>query len=215
MYHFKYVTKAEAAPVKATLISIIHEVQDILRDEFTFRYDFIGSSSRNMITCDLRSNKGYDFDVNIEVNDDNEEYSAKVIKQKLMAAFNKVIIRYGYNHCEDSTRVITIKFVDEISSKIVHSCDFAIVNHYDNNDGSIGQEYIRFNKKQGTYTWENQPKPYETEHKAEWLKQRGVWNEVLERYLQKKNLNQDLNKHSRALYAETIHEICQLYGYYD
>ncbi len=215
MYHFQYVTKAEAAPVKATLISIIHSVQDILRDEFTFRYDFIGSSSRNMITYDPRSNIGYDFDVNIEVNDEDENYSANEIKQKLMAAFNRVIIKYGYKHCEDSTRVITIKFVDEINSRIVHSCDFAIVNHYENDDGSIGQQYIRFNKRHGTYTWENQPKPYEIEKKAEWLKHQGVWDDVLVRYLEKKNQNQDLEKHSRALYAETIHEICQRYGYYD
>ena len=50
MYHFEYVTKAEAAPVKKELIAIINAVQDLLRDHFTFRFDFIGSSARNMIT---------------------------------------------------------------------------------------------------------------------------------------------------------------------
>ena len=65
-------TKKEAAPVKAELLEIIHEVQDIVRDDFTFQYTFIGSSSRNMITEDIKSNIGYDFDVNLEVNDDEE-----------------------------------------------------------------------------------------------------------------------------------------------
>ena len=56
MYHFEYVTKAEAAPVKKELIAIINAVQDLLRDHFTFRFDFIGSSARNMITQDVKSN---------------------------------------------------------------------------------------------------------------------------------------------------------------
>ena len=67
MYHFEYVSKKQAAPVKKELIEIIHAVQDTLRDEFTFRYDFVGSASRNMITQDVNSNIGFDFDINIEV----------------------------------------------------------------------------------------------------------------------------------------------------
>lgn len=43
-------------------------------DEFTFQFTFIGSSSRNMITYDPTTNVGFDFDVNIAVNDDNEDY---------------------------------------------------------------------------------------------------------------------------------------------
>ena len=52
MHDFCYVSKKEAAPVKAELLDIIHEVQDIVRDDFTFQFTFIGSSSRNMITYD-------------------------------------------------------------------------------------------------------------------------------------------------------------------
>ena len=52
MYHYEYVTRNEAKPYRDEFENIIHEVQDLLRDEFTFSYDFIGSSSRNMITFD-------------------------------------------------------------------------------------------------------------------------------------------------------------------
>ena len=55
MHDFCYVSKKEAAPVKAELLDIIHEVQDIVRDDFTFQFTFIGSSSRNMITYDRKS----------------------------------------------------------------------------------------------------------------------------------------------------------------
>ena len=52
MYHFEYVSKKEAAPYKSQLIELLNRVQDYVRDEFTFQFTFIGSSSRNMITYD-------------------------------------------------------------------------------------------------------------------------------------------------------------------
>ena len=62
-----------------------------------------------MITYDPKSNIGFDLDVNIYPNDDDNEYSPKEIKQSLIKAFNKNIKKYGYSNVEDSTRVITIK----------------------------------------------------------------------------------------------------------
>ena len=65
MYDFRYVTENEAKPIKKELIKIINIVQDEVREFFTFRFDFVGSASRNMITCDEKSNIGFDFDVNV------------------------------------------------------------------------------------------------------------------------------------------------------
>ena len=48
MYHFEYVSKKEAAPYKSQLIDLLNRVQDYVRDEFTFQFTFIGSSSRNI-----------------------------------------------------------------------------------------------------------------------------------------------------------------------
>lgn len=44
MHDFCYVSKKEAAPVKAELLDIIHEVQDIVRDDFTFQFTFVGTT---------------------------------------------------------------------------------------------------------------------------------------------------------------------------
>ena len=85
MHDFQYVTKKTAAPVKEELLQLIHEVQDEVRKKFTFRYDFIGSSSRNMITQDMKSNIGFDFDVNFEVNDDEQNFSPKEIRLTIRA----------------------------------------------------------------------------------------------------------------------------------
>ena len=67
MNHFEYISKSKYMPVKKELIKIINQVQDELREQFTFDYKFIGSSSRNMITYDPKTNKGYDFDINIDI----------------------------------------------------------------------------------------------------------------------------------------------------
>ena len=202
MYHFEYVSKKEAAPYKAELIEILHQVQDYVREDFTFQFTFIGSSSRNMITYDPTTNIGFDFDVNITVNDDDEDYSPEEIRTILHNAFSRFMTAYGYNKCEQSTRVISIKVVDQWSSRVIRSCDFAVVY-----EGRNGQQYIRFNKERNYFSWEFQTQPYkELEFRADYLKENGHWNEVLEVYLDKKNNNYNPDKHSRSLYAETINE---------
>lgn len=202
MYHFEYVSKKEAAPYKAELIEILHQVQDYVRDDFTFQFTFIGSSSRNMITYDPTTNIGFDFDVNITVNDDDEDYSPEEIRTILHNTFSRFMTAYGYNKCEQSTRVISIKVVDQWSSRVIRSCDFAVVY-----EGRNGQQYIRFNKERNYFSWEFQTQPYkELEFRADYLKENGHWNEVLEVYLDKKNNNYNPDKHSRSLYAETINE---------
>ncbi len=217
MYHYEYVTKKEAKKIKLDLIDLIKEVQNEVRGEFTFSFEFVGSSKRNMITCDYSQNKGFDFDVNLKVNDFEGEYSAKEIKLKLISAINKVVNSKSkqkksnllyYDNCEDSTRVITIKVKDKEKSKIVHSVDFCIVNYYENEEGELLEEYIRYNKKSETYTWVSQSKSFVgLKEKEKIIKQYKKWYEVREVYLKKKNSNKDINKHSRSLYAETINEV--------
>ncbi len=215
MYNFEFVSKKKRAPIKKDLIAILNQVQDIVRKDFTFRYDFVGSDKRNMVTYDFKSNIGFDFDVNIEVNDEDNSFSAKEIKIKLINALNKIARKYGYDFAEDSTRVITIKVKDRVNSKIFHSCDFAIVNNYIDNDGYDRQQYIHFNKKQNSYYWEEQSDGYYMlPEKSEWIEENEYQEELRDVYLDKKNRN-NLDKHSRTLYAEAVHEICQKYGFYD
>ena len=209
MYNFEYVTRNEALPVKKELIKIINQVQDLVREHFTFNFYFIGSTDRNMITQDIRSNIGFDFDVNIEVNDDEENYQPGEIRKIIRLALDQVARKYGYVYTEDSTRVLTTKFVDKKNSRIKHSCDFAIVNNC--NDGR--QQYIRFNKSTNSYSWEYQPKGFiGLETKADWLKKNGYWQDVRDYYIEKKNNNTNPDKKSRSLYAETINEIYQRYN---
>lgn len=213
MYNFEYVDKSIWFPVKENVERILYEVQNLVRNKFTFNYKFIGSTSRNMVTCDYDSNCGFDFDVNVYINDDDNQYTAKEQKHIIMNAINQISYRYGYSHCEDSTRVITMKVKDRPFSRIVHSCDIAIVNDYVDKNGKLRQEYIHFNKKQQKYEWKEQPEGYHLEKKISWLKMHSLWNEVRILYLYKKNTNTNPDKHSRSLFAETINEVCQRNGY--
>lgn len=148
MHNFRFVTKKEYQPIKEELLELIHLVQDEVREHFTFRYDFIGSASRNTITTDEDSNVGYDFDVNIEVNDPDNNYSPKKIRNILKTAFDKYAKSFGYSYAEDSKRVITIKVKDQKHKKILHSCDFAVVNNYEDEMETIdSNSYISIKAK--------------------------------------------------------------------
>ncbi len=206
MHDFIYVSKAEAKPVKKELIEIIHEVQDTVRNYFTFQFRAVGSSSRNMITYDRKSNIGFDFDFDLEINDDEENYTPAQIRHIIKDAIDQVAPRYGYKHCEDSTRVLTIKKVNTFNSTIEHSCDFALV--YNCKDGR--QQYIRFNKKNFNYTWEYQGKGFKNlDNKIAWLKQNDYWGELQGYYIEKKNCNNNSDKHSRSIFTESVNEMYQ------
>ncbi len=210
MHDFRYVTKSEAKPIKEELYQILYEVQNLVRHYFTFSFKIVGSSSRNMITYDTKSNIGFDFDINIEVNDKDENYGPKEIRKILRKAIDRVAPRYGYKRCEDSTRVLTIKKVNTWTSSIIHSCDFAIV--YNCTDGK--QQYIRFNKKNNDYSWEFQGDGFvDLDQKITWLKKENLWSELKNYYIYKKNVNDNPNKHSRSIFAESINEMCQKNGY--
>lgn len=215
MYHLQYVTAKQLSPVKNVLIRIMNAVQETVSQEFTFQFYFVGSVERNMVTCDPSTNIGFDFDVDLQINDSRCKLSAKEIKDKVRKAFDSIAPDFGYGYAEDSTRVLTIKFKDVQNSKIVHSCDFAIVKNYMDAEGSVRQKYIRYHKQQNTYTWEKQPHGYYSlKQKEKWMKDRGYWNAVRNLYLIKKNANCIQDKRSESIYAEAVHEVCQKYGYY-
>lgn len=206
MHDFIYVDPEEVKTVRDELFEIIHEVQEIVSDNFTFQFKPVGSYKQNMITYDRKSNIGFDFDFDLEINDDEENYSPEDIRHIIKNAIDRVAPRYGYKCCEDSTRVLTINKVNTFTSSILHSCDFALVHNCDNGR----QQYIRFNKKNNNYTWEFQGKGFKNlEKKIKWLKANNLWGELRDYYIDKKNDNDDPDKHSRSILAESINEMYQ------
>ena len=209
MNHYEFVSKEEARPYREEFEQIILELQNRMRSDFTFQKHFIGSSSRNMITFDPKTNKGFDFDVNLEMNETSDEYEPEDIYKLIFGGLQSITSKKGFKVIQ-GTRVITLKKVNTKKSKIEYSCDIAIVNNYEDEDGYPGQEYLRFNKKNNSFSREEQPSPYLLEDMVDEIKQNRMWNEVRDLYLYKKNTNEDIHKKSRALYAETVKEIYDL-----
>lgn len=210
MYNFTYVSKKEAATYKEEIIELIKTVQKKVKKHFTFRFDFIGSSSRNMITCERNKNIGYDFDVNIEPNDLDNNYSPAEIRTIIFEEIRKHMQKFGYSKIENSTSVITIKAIDRKNSKIKHRCDFAIV--FTCNDGQ--RQYIRYNKKTNAYSWEYRGGNYDIDDKLKWLSSNNLMSELRKRYLYYKNRNNNPNKRSRTIFTEAVNDLCNEKGYY-
>lgn len=214
---FKYVSKHDPTVVAAyeDLMLLLREVRKDLRKHYTFQHNIVGSYSRNMITYDKKSNVGYDFDVNISPNDN--DLSPKEIKLRFKESLDKHVKDHGFDYAEDSTRVLTIKVKDRAHARVVYSVDFAFVYDYEDNEGYQHQEYIRNNKEQNSYSWVEQPDGYYMlPEKVKWIKDNALWESVLRPYyIEKKNANSDPHVHSRTVFAISVHEICQKYGYED
>lgn len=212
MYDFCYVTKKEAKPLREDINKLLNFVQNEVRNKFTFQFKPVGSSSRNMITRLRNGNIGFDFDFNIEPNVGEKNCNPNNIRKIIFEAISKFKGDFGYTRIENSTSVITIKAVDRNLSRILYSCDFAIVHNY-NENGSKKQEYICLDKRTNNCSWEERGKDYYIEEKIKWLKAHKYWTELRDYYIEKKNKNNDSNKHSRNILAESVNEMCQKKGY--
>lgn len=218
---YEFVPKSEYDPVRIEIEGIIKKVQNILRDDFTFQFRLVGSGKKHLITRVKGGNKGFDFDYNLILNcEPGYHWKPKFAKEKLMQAFDEAIKGTKYDHPEDSTTSITLKVKDTRNSRIVHSCDFAIIYYPELEEGEDEYfKYIRNNKKNGQshYTWEVRNCSRNVDFKLEWLKENidNYWDVIKEEYLKVKNANNNPNKHSFQLFFETINNLFNAYGGYD
>lgn len=51
--------------------------------------------------------------------------------------------------------------------------------------------------------------------RIEWLKDNDLWDDLKEYYIEKKNKNDNPDKHSRSVFAESVNEMCQKNGYFE
>lgn len=207
---YEYVSKNEYRPVREELERIINRAQRYMSENYdtSFQFRLVGSGNNHLITRLNDGNKGFDFDYNLILPDleDGYRYNAKVVKKQFLEAFDFAIKGTKYNHPEDSTSVITIKNVSTAKSKIIHSCDFAII-YYPENNTDCGYMYIK-KLKNGGYSFEMRAQSKKAEYKLETVcEQKNGWNRIREEYLKLKNRNLDPDKHSYVLYLEAINNM--------
>lgn len=208
---FEYVTKREYQPVRLELEKIIQKVHHYMRKEhnISFQHKLIGSGNRHLITRVVNGNGGFDFDYNfiIPAPEPGYKWNADVIKSKFMEAINFALNGTKYSNSKDSTSAITIKVIDQKNSRIVHSCDFAII-YYDNESNFNGYYYLRNWKNQGRYSFEERALSANVDDKLNViLTYSDGWNSIRKEYLKLKNSNRDENKHSFSIYLEAVNNI--------
>jgi len=208
---YEYVPKNEYQPVRNQLEVIIHNIQKYMREKFktTFQYRLIGSGGRHLITRVVGGNGGFDFDYNFIVSDPGEgyHYNADVLKAQFMEATKNAIRSTAYSNPQDSTSAITIKVIDQANSRIVHSCDFAII-YYEGNVSQNGYYCLKNNKAQQQYVFEFRKLSKYADDKLDDIKKySGGWAAVVDEYLKLKNANRDQNKHSFSLYLEAVSNV--------
>lgn len=209
-YMYEYVSKAEYKPYKEEIESIIKKVQKIMKTEYdtTFQFKLIGSTNRHLVTKIKDGNRGYDFDYNLILQKSDLWDNPKKLKEQFMRAFSKSLKGTKYGEPEDSTSSITIKVVDKKHSKIIRSCDFAIIYYLDDDDLDNGYRYIKNWKKNNRYSFEDRVLSQNADCKLqEILEYEQGWNCVRDEYIKLKNRNRDTNKKSFILYLESIQNV--------
>ena len=97
-HDFKFISKysPQVKSAYSDLMEILSLVHDDLRKQYTFQHEPVGSYSRNMITYDAKSNIGFDFDINIYPNDEENRFTAKQIKLLFKQSLDKFAHWYDY-----------------------------------------------------------------------------------------------------------------------
>lgn len=109
------------------------------------------------------------------------------LKEQFMRAFSKSLKGTKYGEPEDSTSSITIKVVDKKHSKIIRSCDFAIIYYLDDDNLDNGYRYIKNWKKNNRYSFEDRVLSQNADCKLqEILEYEQGWNCVRDEYIKLK-----------------------------
>lgn len=210
---YEFVPKSELNPVKDQVEGIINMLQDSMRVfGVTFTFKLVGSGGKNLVTRVVNGNTGFDFDYNLGIQKDGD-LSAKDLRLKVKRELEKLLQGTGYSTVSSGKQSMTFKFIDHDNSRIVHSCDFALVNDYVDEVGDSIQEILIWQREDDTYIWNKRPYAKNHSDKLSNLKANGLWQEVKDEYLKIKNNNQDKEKKSFSLFFEAINNVYNRYDW--
>ena len=211
--NYEFVPKSELKPVKEEVEKIIGGLQKSLRFKgITFEPKLIGSGNKNLVTRVVKGNTGFDFDYNFAIQKDSD-LSPKELKLAFISVVEEIIKDTQYSHVSNGKQSMVIQVVDRVNSKILHGCDFAIVNEYIDGNNEFNQEILIRNKTTDIYTWNEKQVAKNHTYKVSNLKANGQWNEVRDEYLKLKNNNNDEGKKSYTLFYEAVNNVYSRYNW--
>ena len=207
---YEFVCESEAKQYRSDCSRILKKTCELLKAKgISAQFSLVGSGARNMITRD--GNGPYDLDYNLLVMKADDEYrDLRLLKDTIRNALNKAVGGKFFSDAQDSTSCLTALLHFGKTSNIKFSFDVAIIKKNPNGN------YMRLvhNKPWNQYTWNEVPNSHQVKDKADKLKKTGVWQEVRDRYREKKNMYlswQDHNHPSFVVYVEVVNEIYSRY----
>ena len=207
---YEFVRESEAKQYRSDCSRIFKKTCELLKVKgISAQFSLVGSGARNMIT---RNGDGpYDLDYNLLVMKADDEYrDLRLLKDTIRNALNKAVDGKFFSDAQDSTSCLTALLRFKDTSNVEFSFDVAIIKKNPNGN------YMRLvhNKPWNQYTWNEVPNSHQVKDKADKLKKTGVWQEVRDRYREKKNMYlswQDHNHPSFVVYVEAVNEIYSRY----
>ncbi len=209
---YQFATKKDVKVANKWCISVLKDVQILVRDWFTFDFRLIGSGGKHLVT--YNEGQPFDLDYNIIIQKDKQHLIQQPdqIKDIFFKAFQNVFCknikdfnRTNYTKINNSKSVITVKNIEY--GNLAFSFDVAILRQHPNGDF----EKIIFDKKYNRYIWNQVKDSKDLNDKVLHVKQRLGWNAVRERYLELKNdslSNNDETK-SFSIFIQVINEFYQ------
>lgn len=205
---YEYVPKEELKSARLAVEKIIKTLQSEMKKNFgiTFKFDLLGSAGRKLVTRKISGNRGFDFDYNFYLQKFSDD--PNFIWKNFFKVLNDIVRLDNRLKLNVNSRSITVKFTDKKNSRIIHSCDFAIIK--DNLENT--KESILYYEKDRNRCYWNEEKLFKNiKVKTENIIANGLWGELREQYLDLKNINND-EKTSLSLYYEAINNV---YNNYD
>lgn len=215
MYHY-IEDKVFLKDMKYLCSNIINQLVQLINNDSVMEVEahLVGSGARNLIT--QNSNEPIDLDYNLYIADfgDFNPRDERAVKEYIRKQFNIILDKNGWSDCMDSTSVLTTEKLHFTKGNHTEfSIDLAIV--FNNRDGwhRLIHEKTGFTALD-RYYWNLVPDSRELFDKVSDIKDKHLWNEVIDVYLEKKNMylrRHDYYHPSFNAYVETVNEIYYKY----
>ena len=213
---YEFVYESEVKQYRSDCSKTLKKTCELLRAKgISAQFSLIGSGARNMIT---RNGEGpYDLDYNLLIMKAEERYwnDLRLLKETVRNALNRAERREFFSDAQDSTSCLTALLPFKDTLNVEFSFDVAIIKKNPNGN------YVRLIHNKNVYalgwdqyTWNEVPNSHQVKNKADKLKEKGVWQEVRGKYLEKKNMYlswKDRNHPSFVVYVEAVNEVYNRY----
>jgi hypothetical protein len=210
-YMYNYISRGEVKPYHEICTKYLKTLQKKLRDDHKIHFEIqlVGSGSHRLVT--RNGKEPFDLDYNLIFHRLPEDYGGDSgnpgkLKALIRQSLDKIVDK-NVSFGQDSTSSIKYNYRGE-NGKICFSFDVAIL--YQSKERGILNRLIH-QKDNDSFIWNEVFDSKDLKEKEERILKRGLWNDLRDVYLKKKNENlksQD-SKPSYILYIEAVNEVCQ------